>query len=220
MITNPVKTFQSNLPDDNHCLQACVMMLANTLGQRHLTMAETETMTGFQFGALTWPYRAMAALAALGFEIRWIEVMDAALFTTDAIRAVGAHLEGDPATLERAFRDTDIRAEQDVVRGVLEHDRVMFMQRRPTFDDIHAELSAGGLVLCGVNGRRLYGKPGWHGHFVIVDAIDDNSVRVQNPGLPPEQNRTMSLADFEDAWASPNWDMALFMGTRRAGGSA
>jgi hypothetical protein len=76
--------------------------------------------------------------------------------------------------------------------------------RIPTLEDISDFLKNGYLLICNINCCALDGEPGFTGHSVVVKGVEDGTVILHDPGLPPIANRKVSFEKFKRAWASPD----------------
>lgn len=74
----------------------------------------------------------------------------------------------------------------------------------PSIEDITQHLADGYLVRCLINSAKLNNREGYVGHSIIISDFDDDGFTIQDPGLPPIENRKVKYADFEAAWACPN----------------
>lgn len=203
-----INTFVANEPDDNHCLQACITMAINAFTGRTPSLAEVDSATGYVPGRLTWPFGGYLYLAAAGIRMHLVEDFDYELFARNPREALITQTE-DSSLVDEILNGSDIESEVKRANACLEHKLISLTNRQPTFEDIAGCVDDGGLVLCNVNARVLAGEDGWLGHFVLIDArTGSDQIRIQNPGLPAEQDRWISWTEFEAAWCSPTPDAA------------
>lgn len=198
-----VKKFYANEPDDLHCLQSSVRMVYETLMGKNMSLSEAETFTGFVSGQQTWPFEMMLSFANLGFNVKNIEIIDNELFARDPREAVVA--EFGEEMWEHIKKVSDIERAQKSAHECVLHESVNMERKIPSVSDLEEQIKTDRLAICNVNYKALAGLPGYNGHFVVVEKIDENgNVALQNPGLPPIENQEVSSDRFKQAWYFPN----------------
>lgn len=161
---------------------------------------EWDELTGFEKEKGTWASAVLLWFKNNGFDVRHITLFDYEDFIENGgdylIRLTGKkvgqwQIEHSNIPLEQKRAKTLLRA------GVIEN-------RQPTQKDIIHYLENGYLVRVLVNMATLNDKTGYIGHAIVVSGYDDEGFIIQDPGLPPIENRKVCFADFEAAWADPN----------------
>ena len=87
-------------------------------------------------------------------------------------------------------------------------DRVRLIDAVPTFDDLKQGLAQGRLLLCNVDLQVLKRKEKREGHLLIVEAMDDTNIIVDDPGPAGGLGIAIPIKLFYEAWTSPAKTMA------------
>lgn len=198
-------SFVPNQADDLHCYQSAVRMVWEGLFGHPLSGADADRLTKFRAGQQTWPFSGMLALAEAGATVTNIEDFDPQAFITDPAMEIQRQSNGNEEIVAHVLNVSDVTQETDIVRRCLDHPRIVFDARNPSFSDLkHAVASSSTGVICNVNYRALVGKTGYNGHFVVIESVTNDSVRLHDPGLPPLEAYEVSTAVFTSAWAAPD----------------
>ena len=206
MLTRPI-TFIPNEPDDLHCLQASVRMAWQGLTGSELSAEEAERLTGFVSAQQSWPFAAMLGLAERGLWIHYVEDFDPHGFTGDPESEIRRQ-SGDEEVVRHILEVSDVQQERARVQRCVEHPRITFDRRVPTLDDLGAAVNRQATgIICNVNYKALVGDDGYTGHFVLVDRIVEEGLRLQNPGLPPIPCQLVDIDRFCGAWKHPKETM-------------
>jgi len=188
--------------DSLHCFEATFRSaLAYFLPDRTFSWADLDRLTGKQPGLATWPQQMLINLHDMDFDIIMVEGFNGEAF----IKQGGQYLI-DTFGKEAAawqIKHSDIPTEQKLYQEAL--DKGLRIEHRiPDLSEIEQRLREGYLVQCIVNSRRLNGQKGYVGHSVLVYDITDGIITMHDPGPPKYERRTISIADFEAAWADPD----------------
>lgn len=206
-----VREFIPNDPDDLHCIQACYRMVVHTLEGELLSSEAADRDTGFKPGWPTWQFATLRSLGERGLWVIDCENFSVWDFVEDPERSIEKQV-GDPSVAAKVLSDMDTGLEVERLKSCMDHPRVSFVQRAPALGDVAEVLQAGGLPICNVNSKTLAGEEGYMGHFVIVQELDPRTDKVvlQDPGLPPLRDYSVSVERFRTAWMYPGPDMANF----------
>lgn len=192
--------FFENTPDNTHCFQAVVKMVATFYWpEEEYSWEELDQITGKEPGMWTWPLKGYLWLQQKGLTISMVEVFDYELFAANG-KAYLVDFVGQ-AVADEQDEHSNIEAEMAYTKQVLE--KISVTKRIPTLDDIEKAIAQEKIVICNVNSASLNNRSGYSGHFVIVLDVGDSNVTIHDPGQPAKANRVVSRADFERAWASP-----------------
>jgi hypothetical protein len=188
-------------PDDTHCFQAALRMVATRFRpQLDCSWELLEVVTGKVEGVGTWPFAGYTWLREQGLDVTNVELMDNARFAAEGETYL-AELFG-PELAAAGARGADLaRVQREAAVFV---DRVRQETRIPTADDLRRAIESGGLVICNVNSRALNGREGYLGHFVVVKGFDGEGLVIHDPGPPATANRKVGFELFEKAWAYPS----------------
>lgn len=190
--------FFENTPDDTHCFQASLkMVMGHFLPERDFTWEELEAITAKVERLWTWPLAGLVWLAQNGFDVKNIEVFD-----YDRFIEVGAQymFERHGEEVARAqIENSDIDQEVELAKTFIDVVDTTF--EIPAVETITDFLRGDWLVIVNVNSRALSGKSGYSGHYVVVKGFDDDTLILNNPGLPGIENQEVPFDVFENAWA-------------------
>ena len=193
--------FVANTSDDLHCLQAAYMMITKFFQKDFdICMDEWSQLTGFETDKGTWANAGLLWFMDNGYDVSHISLFDYKSFVNSPEDYL-VKLTGEKVGAWQ-IAHTNIPAEVSRVKKLLESG--VIERREPTIEDIKNLLDDGYLVRVMVNSSRLNGTDGYFGHAVPIIGYDEENIIFHDPGLPPLENRRISINDFEKAWADPN----------------
>jgi hypothetical protein len=192
--------FFANTGDGTHCFQASLMMaLGVVMPDREFTYDELDEISAKEPGKWTWPTAAMLWMLENNLDVRLIEDFDYTAFVQ----------RGEDYIIERYGEEVGkAQAENSDIERELDYSR-RFMKiaplevRVPTLDDIRSELNSGAVVIVNLNSAVLNDSTGYAGHFVVVTDVGESTVKIHDPGLPPQPNMEIPIKKFLTAWAYP-----------------
>lgn len=205
----PVELIE-NEADNSHCLQASFRMVWKAFHGIDPGFEEAERLTGYVSGYGTWQFRMMLAFAKSGLAVTDHELFDPHAFIDNPERTIIEQV-GDPKIGAVNVADTNIPLEVEAVQECLANPRISFVTRIPGLENMAAELRLGKLLLCNVNSNKLRSLDGYRGHMVVLDHMQADSLRIQNPGPPPLANHVVPRDQFLGAWMDPSPKMANFI---------
>jgi hypothetical protein len=193
--------FYANTPDDTHCVQAVFKMIAEHF-RPDLTHSfeEWDVISHKKQGGWTWPMSSLMWLKEQGFDVVNIEDFDYDRFSKEGL-AYLATLWGQELADIQAEK-TNVPAEQEIAKRFARE--IDTERRAPILKDVRSLLDDGYLVSLSVNLRILNGQEGYVGHLVVVRGYDESGVFLNDPGLPPVENRHVDTELFMRAWAYPD----------------
>lgn len=189
--------FYPNTEDDTHCFQAVLKsILKYYFPEKEYTWEELEQISNKPPGKWSWEMAGLVFLKRLGLEVKNVRVFDYPAFIERGeeylIELWGK--EAGEASIEHG--DTP-RAQEDAKIFIQE----ITPENRPAnYDELIKLFQDGYLIVCNINSYGLDNEPGFAGHFVLITDIDENSVTMHDPGLPPHPNRKVDKATFLRAW--------------------
>lgn len=193
--------FVPNSADDLHCMQAAYLMIAKYFKPTfNMDWNEWSKITGFEKDKGTWASAGLLWFHTQGFEVKHISLFNYDTFIHDGADYLLSEFGHDVGSWQ--IEHSNIPLEQARAVELLRNDIVEF--KEPMLEDITRYLDQGYLVRCMINMAQLNNIDGYIGHAIVVSRIENDKVVIQDPGLPAEQNRIVSVHDFEKAWASPN----------------
>lgn len=193
--------FYSNTPDNTHCFQATLkMVLKYFLPREDYSWEELDTLTNKAKDLWTWPMAGMLGMKEKKFDVIDIEVFNYLRFVEEGTKYLVEFI-GQEAAREQE-EHSDIRQAQIDSEKFIQ--KIVPRLELPEQQTIMDYLDRRYLPVCLVNSYALSGKDGYAGHFVLIKGYKDNSFILHDPGLPPQENRTVDLATFNAAWAFPD----------------
>jgi hypothetical protein len=193
--------FFSNTEDNTHCLQAVLkMILKYYFPEEEYSWQQLDEISQKREGLWTYGYAALLFLKDKGLSIEIKDLFDHNKF----IRKGGDYLiEEFGEELGRAqIQHSDIEQGRSLAKELIS--KIDIIKEEPMLEDVINLLNDGYLVCCNVNEKRLNGKEGYSGHFVLIKGFNKDGFIVHDPGLPAFKNRKVEFNTFESAWAYPS----------------
>ena len=192
--------FYSNTQDNTHCYQAALkMVLKYFKPNEEYSWEQLDQITAKVKDLWTWPTASMIWLNEKGFELIDIEIFDWDKFSKQG-ESYLIDFYGEEVAKEQ-IKHGDIEQEKKLARNLVE--RIKIQNRLPSIDDIKELLSKGYLIIALINSSKINQKDGYTGHFVVIKSFDENNLVINDPGLPPLENREVSYELFIQSWAYP-----------------
>jgi len=210
-----IKKFVPNEEDNLHCFQSCFKMVYDYFFNTDIPMSTVEKMTNFMPGKPTWPYAGMLSLANAGLTVLSIEAFDVHKFIEHPEKTIKDHVD-DEEIAQFIINESILEKERKFAFQCIQHSNIIFDKKIPGIEDIKFLLEKDWIVIVNVNYYALLDEDKYYGHFVIVEDINSSKVLLQNPGLPPIQNQTVSIRKFINAWQYPNENLSNVLAINRA----
>lgn len=192
--------FFPNTGDGTHCFQAALrMVLAKLMPRKSFGYEDLDIISGKQPGKWTWPTQAMMWMAGQGLEIRLIEEFDYRAFVERGNEYLIERYGQEVAKAQA--ENSDIEAEREIAKKFVDVAPIEY--RIPELSDIKNNFKRDALTIVNINASALHGLRGYSGHFVVICDVDESSVRLHDPGLPPNPNLKVSRRIFERSWGYP-----------------
>ena len=193
--------FYANTLDGTHCVQAVFKMITEHFRpDLVLSFEEWERISHKRAGGWTWTMSGLIWLKEAGFEVENVEYIDYHRFSSEGVAFLEELWGIDVASIQG--EKTNIPEEQEIAKLFIEE--IEPKVRLPNADDLKNMLENGYLLAVTVNSRILNAREGYAGHLVVVKGYDDTGFFLNDPGLPPLENRHVDYALFTRAWAYPN----------------
>lgn len=197
---NHVQFFE-NAADNNSCFQACLkMVLKYYLPNENYSWLELDRVTAKKQGLWTWPMAGLVWMQENNFKVINIELFDYKEFIDNPERYLIDYY-GEEVGHDQ-IKNSDIEQGVKFSKKLIEV--VEVENRSPNFNDIKKLINDGYLIIVNVNSSALDGYNGYTGHFVVVIGFDNFSIYLNDPGLPGQSNRQISLDVFKKAWSYPD----------------
>ncbi len=198
---NHIVPFFPNTKDNTHCFQASLkMVLKYFLPHEEYTFEELDKITAKVKGLWTWPMAGLMWMNKKGFDIKKIQKFDYKEFSEKGDKYLFSFYGDEVAKAQIAH--SDIAQEIELAKKITKE--IGIQVKIPNLQEIVKFLDKGYLVGCNLNSYALNNKEGYSGHFVVIKGYDTNTLILNDPGLPGEENRRVDFVNFEKAWAYPN----------------
>lgn len=190
--------FYQNLADDNHCLQASLMIVLNTLG-REVSWEEVNRITEYKDGLYSWTSPATLVLAERVPGTRLISGMDYKQFAERGEEYFKEHNARTPEwfELQKQHASPGFKKEQKAAQMLVQKNLVE--QRTITKEDIE-NLLQNQLLIAVVDAGKLAQETRSAGHFVVIYGQDKEHFILHDPGLPPQKARKVNKILFIEAF--------------------
>ncbi len=193
--------FYSNTPDNTHCFQAAIKMLAKFFWpDENYSWEKLDRITAKAKGLWSWPMAGVLWLHSRGVEVIDIEIFDYSKFIEQKENYLLSFY--GPEAGNEQIKHSHINQEINFARKYQEN--IKIQNKIPDKRNIIQLLQNEYLLICNVNARVLISKNGYVGHFVVVKGFNEKNLFLHDPGLPAFENRKVSFELFEKAWAYPN----------------
>lgn len=205
-----IDRFIPNESDNMHCLQSCYIMTVESLTGQSLTMKEAEQDTRFIKGRATWPFACLLSFVKKDLKVVNVSNENLELFVENPFAMI-YEITQDSELTKEIMNITDIPVEKEIVNQILKSRNIEINKRIPSIQEMQKFIDDDYIIICNVNSKKLAGKDGYTGHFVIVEYYDDNHLYLKNPGLPAIENQKITKEIFTKAWHDPRKEMANFI---------
>lgn len=191
MIVEP--KFYSNLPDNNHCLQAVVMMVLNSL-VGETTWDEVNRITDYEEGLYSWTPRAAVALDQKIKGVKLISKLDYGTFAKHGESYLRQFMSPEWFELQSFHASEAFKREQQaaidcVSQNLFEH--LLTITQKDIYEWLKDHL-----LIALVNSKVLKEEPGAAGHLVVVYTEENEKIFLHDPGLPPHPSWAVPVDRF------------------------
>lgn len=193
-----IPKFYSNLPDNNHCMQACLMIILNTLVGK-ITWDEINKLTEYNDDLYSWSVVGAKVLADKISGARLISSsLDYKKFADLGEQYLKRVWKREWYDLQKRHASPNFLREHEaakklVVRGLSEYKKLV------TKEEIKDYLKHG-LIIALIDPHVVENTPGSSGHFVVVYANKNMNFLLHDPGLPPRKRWTVNQDVFMRAY--------------------
>lgn len=199
--------FFSNLPDDVHCMQACMkMILKYYFPKRDFSFEQLDELIGLGKRKLwSTPVQAAVVFDNLGLNVKCYAARDFEDYLREGAEYIKKNYQDWKTILEHIDLNLDLDFTKEALkRGILENEELQF-------DLIESFFKKGGLIMLVINRNVLKDKKGYDGHFVLITDIGRDYVEFHDPGLPPKPKRRESKCKFIQSWYDPDTDRSALV---------
>lgn len=188
--------FYKNLKDDLHCFQAALLIVLSIyFPKKRYTYKEIDRVTGFRKGAVTWDSQGLLWLAKKGFEIVRISSFDYKRFAKEGESYLHWFWRSD--VYDWQSKQSNFKQEQRKAQKLIPFGSAI--KKQATVNDIEKLTNKGYTIVASINPRVLDRKKGYANHSVVIVSISNTKISFHDPGLPPQENRTVTKKQFQKA---------------------
>lgn len=184
--------------DNNHCLQACCMMLLNSYFLP-VSWKEIDHLTQYDPKLYTWTLYGVSALVSKvdPNKLFFYTGLDLKSFSNDGESYLAEYWSTKWYRLQKAHASPRFIKEQLVAKLIVDHN--LFVQKRILSDDLDNFLRKG-VVIALVSVGILYNEPGTSAHFVLLYNSTDTTYVLHDPGLPAKESINVDKRQFMKAF--------------------
>lgn len=188
-----IPVFYANWEDDNHCLQAAVMMALAYKGLP-TDWDGVEKLTLYDPRYWTWTFFGARALAKKLGDIKIYSDLDYGEFAKRGEEYLKEYWAPDWYPVQKEHSSDGFKREQEAAKDFIENGTYVETDSI-TAADIDTLLDENVLIaLLDVGLLEDDGEP--RGHFVFVYDKNDDSYILHDPGLPPREAMEVDKEDF------------------------
>ena len=188
--------FFPNWPDDNHCLQAAIMMILNT-NDHPISWEKVNKITQYEDGLYTWSPAGVISLSERITGVRMVSNLDYEQFAARGEDFLKESWSDDWFKSQQLHASKHFEKEKTLTRKLI--DKSLFKLKILKQEDIE-QLLDGNLLIALVDAGRLVNQNYTAGHFVVVFDQDKDNFYIHDPGLPPQENWQVNKKDFTQAF--------------------
>lgn len=180
--------FYPNTPDNMHCSQAVFRSLFKYFFDEELSWEEIDKITKAIPGRGSWTMAAYIELANRDVEVVNIEEFDYQRFYNERVEYLKEIYNDD--AIKYTLEKSNLLSVRDDIPEFLQ--KVKRIKRKATIKDFDKLLDNGYLVGTVLNSRVLNEKEGFSLHYVLIKEKEGNKYIINDPGLPPVENRKVT----------------------------
>ena len=204
--------FFANLPDGTHCYQAALKMVLGYFTEREWSFEELDALSQKLEGKWTWPTASLLWLLDHGYEVKLIEEFSYEAFAKRGKEYLIEKCGKEVADAQEA--NSDLAREQKLSAQFVQRAPVSYQV--PDWNDLKKLFADNYIIICNINACQLHGRPGYSGHFVVIEDVKNNFIALHDPGLPPAPSITIAKKIFEKAWGYPSRHEKNILAIRKA----
>lgn len=184
MIIAP-KFFENS--DNNHCLQASVLMCVNSLG-RKMSFKEIDELIGYNKSLYTWLIQATNQLQRMFSGVKLMSNLDYKKISVNAEKYLKNKWKNSPEHYndQKSHALSHFTNVQSSSKEFLENGGIYKKISKKCTKSQLSNFLKDNLVIMWVNWNKLYGQPGFKGHFIVVFSEEDSNFIIHDSGQPPQ----------------------------------
>lgn len=189
--------FYSNLQDDNHCMQASLMIVLNTLAGK-TTWNEVNKLTEYKDNLYSWSVVGAKVLNDKIPGTRLIGTLDYKKFANDGERYLKDVWGQEWYDLQKKHASPNFSKEQESAKKLVKKGltkRKKFVAKKDIKDYLKNNL-----IIALIDPHVIKNTPGSSGHFVVVYTSKSTNFLLHDPGLPPQEQWTVDQDVFMKAY--------------------
>lgn len=189
--------FYANTPEDVRCVQACSRMILKHLLDREFSWEELDDLMQSGPSEATSPVAALAGMSKLGLQTALITDFDHLRFSQEGIDYIRCMYGNEIADWQLA--NSDVEKSRKISRSLFSSS-VQYECKIPELGNIRTYQKEGYIVFCGINSKIIDDEKGYRAHSILILDMDDTTVWIHDPGLPPKPHRPVPIQKFVHAW--------------------
>ncbi|MBU6214794.1 hypothetical protein KGM48_03070 [Patescibacteria group bacterium] len=146
---------------------------------------------------MTWDTTALLFLAENGYTVIKISTFDYPAFASEGTSYLKKFWRSDVYTTQAKF--SNFQRERRIVTRLIKDKRIRLKIRKPTLALVSAYLQEGWLAIAHIDVSILDNTKNYSPHSIVITDVRPTRVSFHDPGLPPEENRSVSRKAFDQA---------------------
>jgi hypothetical protein len=194
--------FFENWPDHNHCLQAALMIVLNTLGHT-IRWSDVNEATEYQGHLYSWSIQGAAMLSKFIRGVKFYSNLDYNRFAAEGEAYLQSIWHPDWLEVQKGHASPGFIREQNAAKAFVAGNTFKLKKLSSTalFDALNENL-----IIPLAQVASLYpGRPSG-GHFIVLYANDGDSAWIHDPGLPARRSLRLPKEQVYNAY---NGDLIL-----------
>lgn len=198
--------FFANSKDGKACMQASLLSAIKFFDSKiNIDLTELDNLTGRQKNQETWTQQGVAAMAKLGFVVKYYsrESLEPALKGENYIKEKYA---GDNALINKILSQSNMDAVIKSTRYLITKN--IFEKKILTLEEIEQHVRDKHVVIALLDWNVIKGKKDtYQGHYVVITGFDENNFYVHQSGPGEvEENKKVPKDLFLKAWNAKGTD--------------
>lgn len=184
--------FIRNQDDDNHCLQASLMMAASAVGHP-ISWVEVDQLSSYDANYYTWAPTVIEPFSKVVPGSKLISSIDYQAFSEHGESYLKQSWSLDWFTLQQNHSSPNFKKEQEAAKYAIA--KGLIQKKTCKLADLE-NLLKDNLIVVLVDAGKLEGKDYSSGHYVLVYGSDDKNFTIHDSGLPGHKKWNVDKKSF------------------------
>ena len=176
-----IPVFYSNKPDDNHCLQASLLIVLNSLGYS-VSWKEINRLTSYDSRYYSWTITAASIISQYIPKAKFMTRIDYRKFADQGEQYLKQIWDENWFNTQQSHASPGFIREQNFAKNF--KGNYVLLSKKPTVKKL-TSLLKGNFLIALINPYIIRGEDGAAGHFVVVYSKFKNNFVYHDPGNPP-----------------------------------